>query len=176
MRTLLAVVILAGLFGCTATVNENSLPWWSKVGVKAEGVRMALEMSEVSAWCDHMPLIDPKPGEEIRQFLVVTFTVKNKTSALAAFEILSTNVSLHAESLGASAYLAPLNANDRNESATDRRMFFAKPGESREFTIHYRNGSFPEGNHKNTVYVTIVVDTGDKRLILRGQGVIAQTQ
>jgi len=74
-----ALLFIVAFSGC-CSVNEKTSPAFAEMPVsfssKAECAEFSVELTKVTAWCDHMPIIEP--GER-RQYVALDVIIYNKT-------------------------------------------------------------------------------------------------
>lgn len=148
------------------------LPGDSAQGIpaKAQSAGLAVEVTQVFPWCDHMPIMEKS---ERRQRLMVSLKLKNKTDKPLSVSLSRAFLSFDATSEG--TLVSGLSIRGANGLPTGQTALEIASGA--EVALDFRGDNlYPEGRHDRTLYVTLQFASGAENLFLRGSGKILATQ
>ena len=136
---------------------------------RAGGAPFTAHLTNVNAWCDHMPKIG-KPGG--RQHMIASVTLKNKSKG--PLEVKLARVSISFDPAAEGAPVTGVSVRKPDGLPSGKTSVSLTPGG--EVKVDFMGGSlFPEGKHDQTIYLTLVLTAGRDRLVVRGSGRVHKT-
>ena len=131
---------------------------------------LSVSISQVYAWCDHMPGMWPEPDN--REYLIVSTVLRNNSDQPLEVRLDQAFISFDEGQLGTPT--DGISIKDPSGPPSGGKTVVLQPGESRA-VIFRGNGVYPEGRHDQRLFVTLQFTAGDATVAVRGSAVVVVT-